>query len=227
MAWGIKDVDLDGIGMTSRRTRERLISRLKSQGIRSDEVLEVIKSTPRHLFLEEAMSHRAYEDTALPIGFGQTLSQPYMVARMTEVLLAAGSLNKVLEIGTGSGYQAAVLSPLVGRVYSVERIKALHDRASGLLRKLSLRNVQLKLSDGAMGWASMQPFDGIIVTAAPDEVPEELLLQLSPDGGRMVIPVGGSAEQKLLLITRSGDRLQKEVLDAVRFVPLLSGIVKN
>ncbi|WP_062264715.1 protein-L-isoaspartate(D-aspartate) O-methyltransferase [Endozoicomonas arenosclerae] len=219
-------VDIHGIGMTSRRTRDRLITRLKDQGIRSLEVLDVIRNTPRHLFVDEALSHRAYEDTALPIGYGQTLSQPYIVARMTEALLAAGPLERVLEIGTGSGYQTAVLSPLVKKVYSVERIKPLHERARKLLRTLSIKNAQLKLSDGGMGWPVMDPFDGIMVTAAPDQIPEELLQQLSEDGGRLIIPVGDRGVQDLLLITRQGNAFKRESLEAVRFVPLLAGIQK-
>ncbi|KEQ17786.1 protein-L-isoaspartate(D-aspartate) O-methyltransferase [Endozoicomonas numazuensis] len=222
----MKDVDIDGIGMTSRRTRDRLIQRLKEQGIKSPAVLEVIRNAPRHLFVDEALSHRAYEDTALPIGFGQTLSQPYIVARMTEALMAAGPLGRVLEIGTGSGYQTAVLSPLVKKVYSVERIKALNERAKKRLRTLNIRNAQLKLSDGAMGWPVMGPFDGIIVTAAPDQMPEELLQQMSENNGRLVIPVGDRGVQDLLLITRQGDTFKREVLEAVRFVPLLDGIQK-
>ncbi|MGI9279095.1 MAG: protein-L-isoaspartate(D-aspartate) O-methyltransferase [Endozoicomonas sp.] len=222
----MRDVDIHGIGMTSRRTRDRLIQRLKDQGIKSPEVLEVIRTTPRHLFVDEALSHRAYEDTALPIGFGQTLSQPYIVARMTEALLAGGTLERVLEIGTGSGYQAAVLSPLVKKVYSVERIKALHERSRKLLRTLSIRNVQQKLNDGGSGWSVMEPFDGIIVTAAPDQIPEELLQQLSEDNGRLIIPVGDRGVQDLLLITRQGDTFKREILEAVRFVPLLDGVQK-
>ena len=222
----MRDMDLDGIGMTSRRTRDRLVTRLRDQGIRSGPVLEVLQNVPRHLFLDEAMSHRAYEDTALPIGFNQTLSQPYIVARMTEALLAAGDRKKVLEIGTGSGYQTLILSELVERVYSVERITALQEKARKLLRKLSVRNVQFNLSDGGYGWPMMAPFDGIIVTAAPETVPEELLQQLSPEGGRLVIPVGDSDRQELLLIVRDGDTYSREVLEPVRFVPLLSGTVR-
>ncbi|WP_252180070.1 protein-L-isoaspartate(D-aspartate) O-methyltransferase [Endozoicomonas sp. 4G] len=220
----MKDIDIHGIGMTSRRTRDRLINRLAAQGIDSVEVLEVIRKTPRHLFVDEALSHRAYEDTALPIGFGQTLSQPYIVARMTEALMAAGPLDRVLEVGTGSGYQTAILSPLVKKIYSVERIKPLYERAKKRLKTLSIHNAQFKLSDGGMGWSVMSPFDGIIVTAAPDQVPEELLQQLSEDNGRLIIPVGGRGVQDLWLITRHGDVFKREVLEAVRFVPLLDGI---
>ena len=223
----MKDVDLDGIGMTSRRTRDRLIQRLSDQGIRSIDVLEVIRSTPRHIFVDEALAHRAYEDTALPIGHNQTLSQPYIVARMTAALLASGPLQKVLEVGTGSGYQTAVLAKLVGTVYSVERIQALQDKARQRLRLLSLGNTKLRLSDGGIGWPQAGPFDGIIVTAAPGQVPKELLVQLSEEGGRMVIPVGEpGGHQQLLLIVRNGDEYSQEVLEAVRFVPLLSGVVR-
>lgn len=223
----MRDVDLNGIGMTSQRTRERLVRRLADQGIQSQDVLEVIRSTPRHIFVDEALSHRAYEDTALPIGYNQTLSQPYIVARMTEALLAAGPLEKVLEVGTGSGYQTSVLAQLVKKVYSVERIKPLQDKARERLKRLSLRNAQLRHSDGGMGWPVAGPFDGIMVTAAPEEVPAELLEQLSEDSGRLVIPVGSSGVQELLLITRQGSEFKREVLEAVRFVPLLNGLIKH
>ncbi|MFK0571625.1 protein-L-isoaspartate(D-aspartate) O-methyltransferase [Endozoicomonas sp.] len=222
----MKDLEIDGIGMTSRRTRERLIQRLVDQGIQSTKVLDAIRTIPRHLFLDEALAHRAYEDTALPIGHNQTLSQPYIVARMTEALLGREGVNKVLEIGTGSGYQTAVLASLVGKVYSVERIRPLQEKARQRLSRLSLNNVRFRHTDGGMGWPEESPFDGIIVTAAPGEIPEELLNQLSPEGGRLVIPVGGSDFQDLLLVTRQGDEYHRKVLDAVRFVPLLSGVIR-
>ena len=222
----MKDLEIDGIGMTSRRTRERLVQRLVDQGIRSRTVLEAIRTTPRHLFLDEALSHRAYEDTALPIGYNQTLSQPFIVARMTEALLESGPLEKVLEIGTGSGYQTAILAALVGRVFSVERIRPLQEKARQRLRRLSLHNVRLRLDDGGMGWPRETPFDGIIVTAAPREIPEELLAQLSPEGGRLVIPIGDSGYQNLVLVVRQGDDYCQQTLEAVRFVPLLSGVVR-
>ncbi len=222
----MRDFEIDGIGMTSRRTRERLIQRLVDQGIQSTKVLDAIRTIPRHLFLDEALAHRAYEDTALPIGHNQTLSQPYIVARMTEVLLAQGELSKVLEIGTGSGYQTAVLASLVGKVYSVERIRPLQEKARQRLSRLSLNNVRLRHTDGGMGWPEESPFDGIIVTAAPGDVPRELLNQLSPEGGRLVIPVGGSEVQNLVLITRKGDEYQRKILEAVRFVPLLTGVIR-
>ena len=221
----MRDLEIDGIGMTSRRTRERMIQRLMAQGIRSDQVLEVMRHVPRHLFVDEALSHRAYEDTALPIGHNQTLSQPYIVARMTEVLLARKPLDKVLEIGTGSGYQTAVLASLVGKVFSVERIRALQSKARMRLGKLSLHNVRLRHTDGGLGWPEESPFAGIMVTAAPSEIPRELLNQLSPDGGRLVSPVGAGAAQELVLITRYGDDYQRTVLEMVRFVPLLAGVV--
>ena len=167
------------------------------------------------------MAHRAYEDVALPIGFQQTLSQPYVVARMTELLLAGGPLARVLEIGTGSGYQTAILAQLVDEVFSVERIKALQQKARQRLRQLKLRNVQLHHADGGMGWAEYGPFDGIVVTAAPERIPEELLLQLAV-GGRMVVPVGGDV-QHLQVVTRTNEGYETEIVEAVYFVPLRSG----
>jgi protein-L-isoaspartate(D-aspartate) O-methyltransferase len=212
---------LRGIGMTSQRTRDRLIERLREKGIRNERLLEVIRRTPRHLFVDEALSSRAYEDTALPIGFNQTISQPYIVARMTEVLLAS-SPQKVLEIGTGSGYQAAVLAQLVPRVYTVERIMALVPLARQRFRDLNLRNVNLKQSDGSWGWPQQAPFDAILVTAAPAEVPQPLLDQLA-EGGRLVIPVGTGPGQTLAVITRTPDGFERENLEQVSFVPLVGG----
>ena len=214
--------------MTSHRTRERLIQRLSEQGVTNIRVLDVIRNTPRHIFLDEALSHRAYEDTALPIGYGQTLSQPYIVARMTEILLGAsgGKLEKVLEVGTGSGYQTTILAQLVGQVFSVERIKPLQDKARDRLRQLGLRNVQLKHADGGYGWPEMGPYDGILSTAAPRAVPDELLAQLAPNGV-LVIPVGGQ-EQELHLVMRDGDtdKFVTQKLEPVKFVPLLSGTTR-
>lgn len=207
--------------MTSQRTRERLVQRLVEQGIKDGAVLDVMRMTPRHLFLDEAMAHRAYEDDALPIGFQQTLSQPYVVARMTELLLEAGPLKKVLEIGTGSGYQTAVLAQLVDQVYSVERIKTLLQKARPRLRQLKLRNVQLNHADGGMGWPECGPFDGIVVTAAPERIPEELLAQLAV-GGRMVVPVGGDI-QHLQIVTRNVGGYETDIVEAVYFVPLRPG----
>lgn len=219
---GQDDMQRSGIGMTSQRTRERLIQRLYEEGLSNARVLEVIRRTPRHLFVDEALSHRAYEDTALPIGHNQTISQPYMVGRMTELLLAAGPLDKVLEIGTGSGYQTAVLAQLVERVFSVERIQVLQDRAKERLTELKLRNVVFRWGDGWEGWNALGPYNGIIVTAAAAQVPQALLDQLAP-GGRLVIPVGSGDVQQLLLIVREEDGFSRHVLDAVRFVPLLNG----
>ncbi|MCR4509628.1 protein-L-isoaspartate(D-aspartate) O-methyltransferase [Pseudomonas sp. GLN_6] len=208
--------------MTSQRTRERLIQRLYEEGLSNAHVLETIRRTPRHLFVDEALAHRAYEDTALPIGNNQTISQPYMVARMSELLLAAGPLDKVLEIGTGSGYQTAILAQLVERVFSVERIQSLQDKAKERLTQLNLRNVVFRWGDGWEGWNALGPYNGIIVTAAAANVPQALLDQLAP-GGRLVIPVGAGDVQELLLIVREEDGFSRHVLDAVRFVPLLNG----
>ncbi len=213
--------------MTSMRTRERLVQRLLDQGVSDQQVLDVIRNTPRHIFLDEALSHRAYEDTALPIGHGQTLSQPYIVARMTETLLAAaGKLERVLEVGTGSGYQTTVLAQLVPKVYSVERIKPLQDKARQRLRQLGLHNVNLRHSDGGFGWPEEGHFDGILSTAAPRTVPQELLKQLAPNGV-LVIPVGGE-QQELKMIIRDGDsdKFVTQVLEPVNFVPLLSGTIR-
>ena len=213
-----------GIGMTSARTRDRLVARLKEQGIKDGRVLSLIRSTPRHLFVDEALASRAYEDTALPIGLGQTISQPYVVARMTEALLDAGPLENVLEVGTGCGYQTAVLAALVRRVYTVERLSALSLRARQTLSSINIRNVFFRHADGGWGWPQHAPYDGIIVTAAPEEVPPTLLEQMA-EGGRMVIPVGPGGDQQLLLITRrEGDKHDREVLDRVSFVPLLGGL---
>ena len=214
---------VSGIGMTSARTRDRLIARLREQGITNEQVLERIRAVPRHLFVDEALSSRAYEDTALPIGHGQTISQPYIVARMTEALLEGGAVRKVLEVGTGCGYQSAVLAPLVVTLYSIERIAALQARARKVLRELKLGNVHMKHGDGFEGWAAYAPFDGIICAAAAFAVPIALLEQLG-DGGRLIVPVGPDREQQLLRITRHGDRLEREILEAVTFVPLLHGL---
>lgn len=218
------DIRRSGIGMTSARTRERLVQRLKDNGIRDQRVLDRIRETPRHLFIDEALASRAYEDTALPIGHGQTISQPWVVARMTEALLAGGSLERVLEVGTGCGYQTAVLAPLVGNVYTVERINALLIRARQRFRELGLRNVRAKHSDGSWGWPEHGPYNGILVTAAPEEIPAGLIEQLA-DGGRMIIPVGPSGQQELTLIERKGMTCERSVIDTVSFVPLLGGVL--
>ena len=220
----ITDSMIRGIGMTSQRTRERLVKRLSEKGIKDDRVLDAIRNIPRHLFVDEALSSRAYEDTALPIGQGQTISQPYIVARMTELLLAKCIPEKVLEIGTGCGYQTALLSQLVPQVFTVERIEVLLQQTRKRLRSLKLNhNVKFKHSDGSWGWETKAPFDGIIVTAAPSNIPDSLLKQLAP-GGRLVIPVGqqGGA-QKLAVVDRTADGYEQEIFESVSFVPLLNG----
>lgn len=223
----MSQLNLAGVGMTSERTRVRLVNRLREQGVSNNRVLDCIRETPRHLFLDEALAHRAYEDSALPIGYGQTLSQPYVVARMTEILMAAAiSLDRVLEVGTGSGYQTAILAQLAAEVYSVERIKPLQDKARARLRNLGLRNVQLQHADGGFGWPDKGPFTAILSTAAPREVPRDLLTQLAP-GGALVIPVGDDTQQLTLVIRDTEtDRFITQKLEAVRFVPLLSGTTR-
>jgi protein-L-isoaspartate(D-aspartate) O-methyltransferase len=201
----------------------RLVQRLRDEGIKNEDVLEVMADTPRHIFLDEALAHRAYEDTALPIGHNQTLSQPYIVARMTEILLESKP-SRVLELGTGSGFQTAVLAQLVNEVFSVERIRPLQEKAKQRLRQLGLRNVRTRHADGGMGWPEAAPFDGIIVTAAPSEIPEDLLRQLA-DGGRLVIPVGGD-KQELTVVTRRGNNFDHRVIEPVYFVPLLGGVIR-
>jgi protein-L-isoaspartate(D-aspartate) O-methyltransferase len=213
---------LSGIGMTSARTRERLVQRLRETGIRDAAVLEAIGRVPRHLFMDEALASRAYEDTALPIGHGQTISQPYMVARMTELLLADGA-RRVLEIGTGSGYQTAVLCALAQEVFSVERIEPLHKRARRCLQELGYRNFRLKLSDGNDGWPEYGPYDAILVTAAAADVPTALLAQLAP-GGRLLIPVGNNARQELLSIRQTAEGVVREHVELVNFVPLVQDV---
>ncbi|WP_127477302.1 protein-L-isoaspartate(D-aspartate) O-methyltransferase [Sulfurivermis fontis] len=211
-----------GIGMTSQRTRERMVTRLMEQGIRDLRVLEVMRTLPRHLFVDEALATRAYEDTALPIGSGQTISQPYAVARMTEALLNGGRPRKVLEVGTGCGYQSAVLAALVDEVFSVERIGDLVRRTRERLQRLQIRNVRLRHGDGYAGWAEHGPYDGILVAAAPTQVPAALLEQLA-DGGRLIVPVGNRGSQQLLLVSRSNGELKQEVLEMVSFVPMVPG----
>jgi len=216
--------DTRGIGMTSPRTRERLVQRIKESGIQDIRVLERIRQVPRHLFVDEALASRAYEDTALPIGHGQTISQPWVVARMTEALIEHGIPDKVLEVGTGCGYQAAVLAGLVPEVYSVERLNALLVQTRSRMRSLGFRNVKLKHSDGGTGWPEFAPYDGIIVTAAAETLPMALLDQLAP-GGVLVIPVGPQGRQDLLRIVRSDGEFLQENLGAVSFVPLLGGVL--
>jgi protein-L-isoaspartate(D-aspartate) O-methyltransferase len=212
-----------GIGMTSARTRERLVQRLVEQGIRDASVLDRIRNVPRHLFVDEALASRAYEDTALPIGHGQTISQPYVVARMTEAVLIGGKPANVLEIGTGCGYQTAVLSPLVGRIWTIERIEPLYERTRERLRDLGIRNVRFKYGEGFVGWPSPAPFDAILRGAAPPALPPKLLEQLA-EGGRLVAPIGPDGKQELVRITRHKDQYHRERLAFVSFVPLLGGV---
>ncbi len=212
-----------GIGMTSARTRERLIARLRAEGISDERVLDAIRSVPRHLFVDEALASRAYEDTALPIGHGQTISQPYVVARMTAALIADGIPDRVLEIGTGCGYQAAVLAHLVPRVDSIERIRALLSSARKSLLQLGIRNVHLRHGDGHEGWPEHAPYEAILLAAAPEEIPAALFEQLA-EGGRLVAPVGPRIAQQLLLYRRTSGRLESQLLGAVSFVPFTSGV---
>ena len=211
-----------GIGMTSQRTRERLIQRLMDQGITRFEVLEAIRSVPRHLFVDEALAHRSYEDTALPIGYGQTLSQPYVVAKMSELALAQGRPKKVMELGSGSGYQTAILASLVDEICAIERIKPLLERARKQLRALRVRNVRLRHGDGLDGWASEAPFDLILGAAAPERLPTQLLEQLAP-GGRLILPVGGE-QQQLMMVTATPEGYVEEVIEEVNFVPMVRGV---
>lgn len=224
----MNDAHLRGIGMTSQRTRNRLIKRLRYAGIADDRVLEAIATVPRHIFVDEALAHRAYEDNALPIGHGQTISQPYIVAAMTAALLAGirpvgKQPRRVLEIGTGSGYQTAILAGFVERVYSVERIGALLYRARERLRELDIRNVYLKHADGNLGWPDAGPFDAALVTAGATRVPDALMEQLV-DGAPLVIPVGQGDFQQLRVFKRNGDAWRSNTLQDVRFVPLLPGV---
>ncbi len=216
------DQNVRGIGMTSARTRDRLVQRLKDSGIRSTEVLEQIRNVPRHLFVDEALASRAYEDTALPIGLGQTISQPYVVAMMTEALLDGLDGERVLEIGTGCGYQTAVLAPLVKEIYTVERIPELLRKTKQRLRQLDIYNVHFRQGDGWEGWRKYGPYNGILVAAAPDELPEKLLQQLAP-GGHLVIPVGPSGRQELVRVTKQDGRYEQQSLGLVSFVPLVHG----
>ncbi len=209
--------------MTSQRTRERLIQRLRTEGIRDDVVLGAIRAVPRHLLIDEALASRAYEDTALPIGYGQTISQPYIVARMTEVLRAGRLLDKVLEVGTGSGYQTAVLARIAKQVYTIERLEPLQKLTRGRLVRVGVRNVQYRFGDGSRGWPEHAPYDGIIVTAAAASLPEALLSQLAI-GARLVIPVGPDSVQELLLIQRHETGYTREHLERVSFVPLVEDL---
>lgn len=210
--------------MTSQRTRDRLITRLREQGILDERVLEVMAAIPRHLFVDEALAHRAYEDTALPIGFNQTLSQPYTVARMTELALEHGSLGRVLEIGSGSAYQSIVLAQFASEVYAIERIKPLLEKARQRLRALKVRNVRCLHGDGFNGWAEFAPFDVILCAAAPEALPTGLLEQLSPDGF-LLAPVGGS-HQNLVRAWLGDEGLEQEIVEAANFVPMVPGLQK-
>ncbi len=218
----MSDLRFSGIGMTSARTRDRLVQRLREQGIANLSVLERIRHVPRHIFVDEALGSRAYEDTALPIGYGQTISQPYIVARMTEALLQGGAAENVLEVGTGCGYQTAVLAPLVGRLYTIERIEPLLARSRERLKELGIRNVRFRHGDGTLGWSAHAPYDGILVAAAPLTVPEALIGQLRV-GGRLIVPIGPEGEQELVRFTRGEPRVERESLGPVAFVPLLGG----
>ena len=210
-----------GIGMTSQRTRTRMIDRLRAQGIQDEVVLAAMNNIPRHIFVDEALASRAYDDVSLPIGNYQTISQPYIVAKMIEILRNGKPLNKVLEVGTGCGYQAAVLGQVAREVYSIERIQQLYKRATATLRELNIRNVSLSYSDGTLGRPDLGPFDGIVMAAAPTHVPEALLAQLAI-GGRLVLPLG-SREQILTLIERTELGFIEHSLEAVKFVPVLMG----
>jgi protein-L-isoaspartate(D-aspartate) O-methyltransferase len=212
-----------GIGMTSQRSRDRLVKQLREMGIKSDEVLQAIRNTPRHIFVDEALSSRAYDNTALPIGHNQTISQPYIVARMTEALLEGGHPARVLEIGTGCGYQTVILANFVQRVYSIERIDALLTRARERFVTLKCHNIRTKHGDGMLGWKEQGPYDGIIAAAAPLGVPDGLLDQLAING-KLIIPVGRSGQQDLLCIRRTKDGYDEKTLDRVSFVPMVEGL---
>lgn len=223
---GFTKNEILGIGSTSQRVRDQLVAKLKEQGVSNPDVLAVMAKMPRHLFVDEALRKNAYKNDALPIGHGQTISHPFIVARMTEELLRDEVPQKVLEVGTGSGYQAAVLAALVGEVYSVERIMDLHIKTTRLLNKMGFKNIHTKHSDGSWGWTDNAPYDAIMVTAAPDNIPHQLLVQLRI-GGKLVIPVGGQGEQdkqRLTVVRRvSQEKFETQELEAVRFVPFLGG----
>jgi protein-L-isoaspartate(D-aspartate) O-methyltransferase len=212
-----------GIGMTSPRTRMRMVERLRAQGIRDEVVLAVMGDVPRHLFVDEALASRAYEDISLPLGFGQTISSPYTVARMTELARAGGPLNKVLEIGTGCGYQAAVLGRIAKEVYSIERVAGLLAKARKHFRALRMPNVRLRHADGHAGMPEVAPFDAIVMTAAATHVPRELMDQLTV-GGKMIVPMSNAGEQRLCMIERSAHGYVEKKMDVVKFVPLLPGV---
>ena len=216
-------VDLRGIGMTSQRARDRLVAQIRSMGVDSEQVLELIGTTPRHLFVDEALASRAYENNALPIGLGQTISQPYIVAVMTEALLSSGKIMKALEIGAGCGYQSVILAKVAKTVYSVERIGALASKLRIRLHELHVNNVRVRHDDGSLGWDRYAPYDGILVAAAAVGIPSALTDQLAI-GGRLVIPVGPSGDQKLMLVTKTASGLEEQVLELVSFVPMVGGV---
>ena len=222
--YGTAAVSARGHGMTSQRARDRLVATLRDEGIKDPRVLDVIRTMPRHLFLDEALSARAYENNALPIGLGQTISQPWVVARMTELLIEQGTPKRVLEIGTGSGYQAAVLAQLVDTVYTIERIEELLRKARRLFRNMKIGNIRSRHDDGNTGWPGEAPFDAIVLTAAGESMPRALQDQLA-EGGVMVAPLGPAGLQRLMRFRREGDVLHKEELEPVSFVPLLGGLV--
>ena len=214
---------ISGIGMTSQRARNRLVEKIRSMGITNEEILEVMRTTPRHYFVEEALASRAYDNTALPIGYGQTISQPYIVASMTQALYESGTMEKVLEIGSGCGYQTVVLSSFSKKVFAVERIQALVKKLRSNLYDLKIPNVKVKHSDGFQGWSEHAPYDAILVAAAPVGIPATLMQQLAI-GGRLVIPIGSAKSQELRLITKSSAGLEEQVIEKVSFVPLLDGL---
>ncbi|EDY85415.1 protein-L-isoaspartate O-methyltransferase [gamma proteobacterium HTCC5015] len=225
MSGGFTRQEIMGIGFTSQRRRDELVQRLREKGVKSEEVLDVIAQMPRHLFVDSAMAKRAYEDDALPIGQGQTISQPYIVARMTEELLRGEKKpRKVLEVGTGSGYQAAVLAMLVDQVYTVERLMGLYQETDALLRKMGFKNIHTQHSDGSWGWEEHAPYDAILAAASPDDIPESLLMQLAV-GGKLVLPLGapGGGQQLTVVHRMSENDFETEAFETVMFVPFLPG----
>jgi protein-L-isoaspartate(D-aspartate) O-methyltransferase len=223
MLFGAAAASAGGHGMTSQRARDRLVATLRAEGITDPRVLDVIRTTPRHLFIDEALASRAYENTALPIGLGQTISQPWVVARMTELLIERAVPDRVLEVGTGSGYQAAVLAQLVGTVHTVERIEELLRKTRRLFRTMKIGNIRTRHDDGNIGWPAEAPFDAIVLTAAGESVPRALCEQLA-DGGVLVAPLGPPGSQRLTRFRRNGEEWTREEFEAVSFVPLLGGL---
>jgi len=223
MLFGAVAASAGGHGMTSQRARDRLVATLRGEGVGDPRVLDVIRTTPRHLFIDEALASRAYENTALPIGLGQTISQPWVVARMTELLIERGVPDRVLEVGTGSGYQAAVLAQLVGTVYTVERIEELLRKTRRLFRSMKLENIRTRHDDGNIGWPAEAPFDAIVLTAAGESVPRALCDQMA-EGGVLVAPLGPAGSQRLTRLRREGGEWVREEFEGVSFVPLLGGL---